>query len=431
MTRAKFGISSKILSRSTNESKNKNGNKQHLAISSPVGPIKTSRGIDLTRSDTFTIVDAINNCGSESREKTTATPAKLARRISATLRKENIVYSASSVTVSKIVAPNSTLKSGKRTFSFTSLLPKSKLPDSSSTNLNLLNIKRKPLAGEENRSSRMVATSKDEAVKQPGSFSKLPRARTMQSLCEVQKAHSLSVSETAPVTNIPETVPEIVSTRFISRSKPILDTSSSTNTLDSIAQSQCGVSQSSMSSVENVTKSASPQLSFSHVGMPQPSEYWTGRFVSVHDRFCGERLPRTSEHQSVDALTDGSSKYTNPQGRNHRMAYLRRSHIDASHDTSDRVFSYLDSLCTTNEAKASLRHWQAGYARKTNRPSITPTSSRDERPGVVSRFFAPKKPRQVDRRSREFLDEIYYSNSSNAFGLTNAYGVDGRYLSFR
>lgn len=113
----------------------------------------------------------------------------------------------------------------------------------------------------------------------------------------------------------------------------------------------------------------------------------------------------------------------------------KAARADDEIDRYQRVFEYLDSLCVSEEAKCSLKKWQEEYANKNSQPELHP--DRATSGGLVSRFFtngpSTTKARKAitDRRNRDFLDDIYYGNASNAFGLTSAYGVHSRYLSFR
>lgn len=174
----------------------------------------------------------------------------------------------------------------------------------------------------------------------------------------------------------------------------------------------------------------SPKTHYSQVSAPQPVKYWTGRFVSVHDRLSVEKLANC---QSATPRANFNAK-SRPGDFNIQKA----ARADDEIERYQRVFEYLDSLCVSAEAKGSLKKWQEEYANKNNQPKLHP--ERATSGGLVSRFFTsgPSGPSTTkarktveDRRNRDFLDDIYYENTSNAFGLTSAYGVHSRYLSFR
>ncbi|KAK2008947.1 hypothetical protein LZ32DRAFT_684232 [Colletotrichum eremochloae] len=136
----------------------------------------------------------------------------------------------------------------------------------------------------------------------------------------------------------------------------------------------------------------------------QSSAYWTGRFVSLQDRFHGESL---QEKNLSTLITAHATKATLLAQQ--REAYKGRGNLPLSTTTaldrygtdaireakllSDednrclRIFLHLDALCGTPEAQKSLHAWQEAYARKNRRDTLLPKSTGAER-GFVARLFS-------------------------------------------
>ncbi|KAK2049457.1 hypothetical protein LZ31DRAFT_562601 [Colletotrichum somersetense] len=136
----------------------------------------------------------------------------------------------------------------------------------------------------------------------------------------------------------------------------------------------------------------------------QPSAYWTGRFLSLQDRFQGECL---QEKTLATLITAHATKATLLAQQ--REAYKDRGNLPLSTTTaldhygtaairgpsllSDedncclRIFLHLDALCGTPEAQKSLQAWQEAYARKNRREALLPKSTSVER-GFVARLFS-------------------------------------------
>ncbi|KAI1164432.1 hypothetical protein F5B18DRAFT_650705 [Nemania serpens] len=161
----------------------------------------------------------------------------------------------------------------------------------------------------------------------------------------------------------------------------------------------------------------------------QSSAYWTGRFMALQDRFQSETLMpenlatlvHTHAERSLlpvakpslassatmgcippavktDLLTRAANKSTTPgksqQQRRQQVnrvaaapKALRSTPTTASAQPSyattaallidednrcRRIFSHLDALCTTSEARTSLRQWQQSYARRVGKESLLP-----------------------------------------------------------
>ncbi|KAK2022806.1 hypothetical protein LX32DRAFT_709410 [Colletotrichum zoysiae] len=136
----------------------------------------------------------------------------------------------------------------------------------------------------------------------------------------------------------------------------------------------------------------------------QPSAYWSGRFLSLQDRFQGECL---QEKTLATLITAHATKATLLAQQ--REAYKDRGNLPLSTTTaldhygtaanrgasllSDednrclRIFLHLDALCDTPEAQKSLHAWQEAYARKNRREALLPKSTGVER-GFVARLFS-------------------------------------------
>lgn len=146
----------------------------------------------------------------------------------------------------------------------------------------------------------------------------------------------------------------------------------------------------------------------------QPSAYWTGRFMSLRDKFRSELLS-PSNMESLLHVQNECTAVINQQDRqrrrdqndkknySHRLrAGLPSSTTSAAvleRDTSQRmlvnaalpldddercrrVFVHLEAFCATDEARRSLHLWQQDYARKTGRKKLLPEGgSMEERAG--------------------------------------------------
>ncbi|KAI1435487.1 hypothetical protein GGR50DRAFT_326161 [Xylaria sp. CBS 124048] len=150
----------------------------------------------------------------------------------------------------------------------------------------------------------------------------------------------------------------------------------------------------------------------------QSSAYWAGRFMALHDRFQSELLlPENlqtliDEHASHSLLpitqpslassattgcivTESTSPHKPQQQPKWQSKYGPEAIAKALHskakitsaqpstkktaamlvdedDRCRRIFLYLEALCTTNEARASLRDWQQAYARRTGKENLLP-----------------------------------------------------------
>lgn len=392
-------------------------------ISEPVGPIKSSRGPDFTRSESLIVVEGIHDCQFAGKRDTKAS-TKMGRRISSSLVKGGVL--SPNVAAANARLPSESTEGTKhegRRLSISSLISKPKIPLSVSTNM--LQIRRKPVARADGdqRTGNQIHSQPPVALK---SFvTRLPRSQTTRDVSNLT-----FYTKSASGIQINNNTDDVPMQRF-SVSQVNVDASSTTSTLESPTDSRTQISQSSMSSID-ISMPNTPQGSyFNEIDIAQPSKYWTGRFVSLEDRLYAEGLS-TSLRGKLKRPINSSTPLSGSIHLTRTMQLPKRDE-DGDVERRQRVFEYLESLCTSAEAKLSLRSWQEMYATRTNQPDLHPNYVASARRGLVSRML-PKntnKKSQVDRRSRDFLDEIYYGNASNAFGLTNAYGINGRYLTFR
>ncbi|KAF6823784.1 hypothetical protein CMUS01_10554 [Colletotrichum musicola] len=152
----------------------------------------------------------------------------------------------------------------------------------------------------------------------------------------------------------------------------------------------------------------------------QPSQYWSGRFVSLHDRFHDEELRPQSLSVLVSAHASRSTILPHQQA-----VYQGRGNLPLSNTTalerygpsvireanllSDddnrclRVFMHLDSLCATPEAQQSLHAWQETYARVNHREALLPEGRTMDR-GFVARLFGGRRSTSGSQPEKKFIE---------------------------
>ena len=171
----------------------------------------------------------------------------------------------------------------------------------------------------------------------------------------------------------------------------------------------------------------------------QPSEYWSGRFMALHDRFSAEiltpvprgvmptRPPPPQQQNANDGSVPSSeqpcAKSTYPRGTHLPVSMATTTTRTLPHPASSipttaaptmsgprddrdkirRVFRHLESLCATEEARSSLLEWQQAYARRQSRaPPSSPLT--DGLSSIVSRLFGAT-PRSRRRSSLSAVRE--------------------------
>ncbi|GKT71220.1 hypothetical protein ColTof4_03643 [Colletotrichum tofieldiae] len=143
----------------------------------------------------------------------------------------------------------------------------------------------------------------------------------------------------------------------------------------------------------------------------QPSAYWTGRFLSLQDRFQGESLQDKTLSTFVAAHASKATVLAQQ-----REVYRGRGNLPLSTTTaldrygtaaireaerlSDedsrclRIFLHLDALCGTPEAQKSLHSWQEAYARRMRRDALLPRGTSMDK-GFVARLFSGSSRRSL------------------------------------
>ncbi|GJC88019.1 hypothetical protein ColLi_10857 [Colletotrichum liriopes] len=143
----------------------------------------------------------------------------------------------------------------------------------------------------------------------------------------------------------------------------------------------------------------------------QPSSYWTGRFLSLQDRFQGESLRDKTLSTFVAAHASKATVLAQQ-----REVYRGRGNLPLSTTTaldrygtaaireaerlSDedsrclRIFLHLDTLCGTPEAQKSLHAWQEAYARRMRRDALLPQGTSMDK-GFVARLFSGSSRRSL------------------------------------
>ncbi|RGP59794.1 hypothetical protein FSPOR_11045 [Fusarium sporotrichioides] len=376
-------------------------------ISGPIGPIKNSRGPDFVRSDTLIIVPTIKDCCSDdsSSDKENAQATKTTRRIS-----------ASFLTHGSLASPPTVAKSGlTATVSHQSLLsaaPVKPLP----TTASFTNFSRKTLA---NSSSFGVYPGVDsmfqdenippsdhkevapaETASPATNKSRLPKSRTLTVLNEIKTSISRTSMNTKP--SSPRTLADQSRKTSASSTSSLL--TSSTSRLRLPGSSLNSASQSSSASTTLTELLANPN----HITTSQPSAYWSGRFVSLHDRFLTEEFSNKDGAVSSDSSFDNSfpafAMKTDRVAVNSRPTHLSHSTTTSAltnlsgtkprnkPSTKDarclRIFQHLESLCITAEARRSLLAWQQTYARRMNKPHLLPQGGSMEHKGLMGRIFS-------------------------------------------
>lgn len=404
--------------------------KQPLVISSPVGPVKNSRGPDFTRSQDFIIVNAIQDCGPVQRGDTideqnlTKSDKKLALGIftkKTLLKTQSLAsFAPSPKSTSRFSAtPRRTNKDNEAT---NSPIPKPKNAPGSitATREDHTEIHTFQPTGAENlqRSERKFAT-------------KLPKSRTVNVLQDIKNSVPRRTDITTPVSNpvsknsqssLKQTeMPRIDFFRSLRRrsreeSTPSSRHSSTTNVTTPDSASQI-LEQSERGSLPG------------QISRPQPSSYWSGRFTALRDRLSSEHMERVLS-RATDTIQMGVWHHFNQRSVDAEPVGIPPYPLRDEDGICCEVFAFLESQCTTKSAKESLWCWQETYARRNRRPRLLPAVSGYQNESLVSRRFAAHA-RHQDRQGMAYLEDAYYSNASNAFTVTNPHSVEARYLNFR
>lgn len=356
-------------------------------ISAPIGPVKSSRGPDLARSDKFEIVAGIKDCTKNPSTPSDSIASRRSRRISASFLNTEAPSASPTVVESEVSAvtriqTDTSFKGslGRRAV-LLSLSTRSLLKQPSKYTLVA-----RPQSAEDAENIPPLKVSKDDKKSSiPSSMSKLPKSRTMTVLHDLKKSFSRPSLAAVKNHNHDQTqpAPNVPSFRKLDESELSISTFQSSQT-----------TLTSFSLIDHSSNS-SPVPSIKHVDTAQSSEYWSGRFMALHDRVSSESFAKYSSSCTSPKTENGwQSRLALPRGHSvtatqNRLTYLAPSNTTSAlttitynprlsqyEDEDDskckRIFSHLESLCTTTEAKASLHSWQQTYARRYSRPKLLP-----------------------------------------------------------
>ncbi|KAM0421099.1 hypothetical protein ACHAPT_011170 [Fusarium lateritium] len=390
--------------------------KKRPTISSPIGPIKNSRGPDLTRSDNFMIVPGIKDCSSNEIycDDENIEAKKAARRISAGFSEHGSLASPPTVAKSAFNA-----------------MTTCRIPSSTKSPPSLVSLRKTSNGSLLSSSSYSVFPSletivQDENIPPPGheispplkenskpaSKSRLPKSRTMNALSELKN----SISKPSLNAKPSSIRPSGDQSRQVSSSSSIKIFTSSSSRLRFPRPSLTSLSRSSNSSTPETQEPPDPR----QINAAQPSEYWSGRFVSLNDRFSTEDfesdmigsplLPPFEPTRKQTIKPDRVAANFRPTHLSHStttsaLTTLARSSPEEDEDARClRIFRHLDCLCSTNEARRSLHDWQQTYARRMGKPGLLPKGGRMEDKSIIGKIFGGV-PRKSDRRSLSTLRE--------------------------
>ncbi|KAK1251675.1 hypothetical protein MKX07_007154 [Trichoderma sp. CBMAI-0711] len=403
--------------------------KRRPLISGPFGPVKSSRGADLIRSERLIIVDTIDDCETASCDSYpkyhSRLPTHSLRHISDSFRSDGQLPSspadesshiASTPTIKACLESKSSKNLRRSLLSTTSSIPK---PSFKTTLLTV-----------------SVAAQQDENIppasdglfhpKPPAqrTGSKLPKSRTMSALHELRTSISrpslAARSVNAPAVGGPS-----------AKSSP----SSSGTTLTPIKLSELRMAQPSTTSLARSAQSYTSETPTFHISKAQSSAYWSGRFMALHDRFSSENLAADARESRLSPADSFSVQPKTPYSSMHQRA----SHLPISTTTSTlrslmtssstssiseedararRVFDYLDSLCSTAEARRSLHIWQQAYARRHNSPYLLPeggSMGTVEAKGFLAKLFGSSKKNERHSFSKLQQCSASHENKSKSF----------------
>lgn len=376
-------------------------------ISGPIGPVKNSRGADFIRSDTFIIVPTIKDCCSDdsSSDKENVQAKKTARHISASFSTHGSLASPPTVAKSGLTATVSHQ-------SLSTAVPVKPLP----TTASFTNFSRKTLDKSSSYGVYPIVDSliQDENVpppdhkeaappttnSQPMNKSRLPKSRTLTVLSEIKT----SISRPSMSTKASSPRPRL----FADQSRKT--SASSTSSLLTASTSKLGLKRSSLTSVSRCSSASTTVTELptdpNQITTSQPSAYWSGRFVSLHDRFLSEEY---SNEDAVSPYSSFGSFHAYSMKTDRAAVNSRPTHLSHSTTTSAltsltgskprntpsnkdarclRIFQHLESLCVTSEARRSLLAWQQTYARRMNKPHLLPQGGSMENKSLMGRIFS-------------------------------------------
>ncbi|KAH7311593.1 hypothetical protein B0I35DRAFT_462948 [Stachybotrys elegans] len=378
--------------------------KKRPVISSPLGPVKNSRGPDLVRADTLSMVPTINDCASDARKSRRVSASFAARSGGGRIASAAAPPTVASSDVVVVALPLETASLNRRRAR--------KTPDL--------------LAGEASSfgfsaRGRMISTQDENAPPiakmPPVAASKLPKSRTMSVLQELKT----SISRPPPVP------PKDYILNTMQPGVSSSDTSSTSTlppTIRVVSATTCSkprASRTSLSSPRRVSQTGIPERASTSSSPPistaQPSAFWAGRFVALRDKYMSEKL-------DPDVLAvHVTARHRVTQARHHKEARYRPTHLSSSITTSAltsltsnvtttalddddemrvrRIFARLHSECGSLEARRSLHEWQQTYARRHKSPSLLPQGGTMTDRTLMARIFGGS--RKFSSSSQELL----------------------------
>lgn len=175
----------------------------------------------------------------------------------------------------------------------------------------------------------------------------------------------------------------------------------------------------SETSFKSSSPSCTPEPDPYLISEPQPSAYWSGRFMSLYDKFRTEVLVPIPQGLAATASPPQSGFSSSLSRSSNNRAVCHSTHLPYSATTpalpnisypllltasrvpeqeeeiTRRVFCRLEFFCSTEEARASLHEWQHSYARRTKQPHLLPQKHTDKCTRKASNWFGSSGRRSL------------------------------------
>ncbi|KAH6894473.1 hypothetical protein B0T10DRAFT_252631 [Thelonectria olida] len=261
-------------------------------ISEPIGPVKNSRGPDVVRSENLTIVPGIKDCSPSEflPDEEAADAKKTTRRISASFNKQGNQPLSSCPTVAKSDFNATTLSQSLKSRLPTKNTPLTqgrKVALTASSTFNIIpSLDKIPQDHAQNENIPPADSGASPPPHQQPTLpkSQLPKSRTMSVLTELKT----SISR-------PTLASRTGSSRLFGGSSRKTSRSSSSSTLLGASSSRLRLPRQSLTSLPHPSRPTTPEDDPSpmlpgQINTAQSSAYWSGRFMSLHDRFLAESL---------------------------------------------------------------------------------------------------------------------------------------------
>lgn len=412
-------------------------NRQPLAISSPIGPVKNSRGPDLTRSESLIIVDGIRDCGpgQENDGITSIRGIKTEKKMPISLfsralqkrgSRATLAGTPKSVAESSGTTPRSNPDQDEAAPSF------ARLNNASISTTTVFTIS----GDHECTHATMPSVPTSPQKTKPKFATKLPKSKTMNVLQDIKNAVPLRTPGpfSASKHRSKKTDKAITPLKQPDMSKTDLFRSLRRRSREESASSSRHSSTTNITtpdSAEDSKEKTDIELRPGQVARAQPSMYWTGRFTALRDRLATEHMEDVLAH-ATDTIQMGALRDESRQCDMNDAAPCGTPPYPLRDEDALclEIFSILESQCVTPSAKESFKRWRGTYAGCRRRPNLLPPGSAFFGDSQISKRFA-SHVRHPDRQGLAYLEDAYYSNASNAFGVTNPHSLEGRYLNFR